>query len=82
MESSNRRASSAFRTGVFPFLTTCLGPRTACAGFTLSVCPTTGQSNSIRSAARCCFTVGFRMRFLENFDVRRDVNRLYQRQIK
>ena len=32
MESSKARASSGFRTGVLPFLTTCLGPRTGVAG--------------------------------------------------
>jgi len=45
------RASSTFRTGVFPFLCVCLGPRTAWAGFTVRTWPTTIQSKSIRSAA-------------------------------
>jgi len=39
-----------------PFFMTCLGPRTECAGFTSMTWPTTSQSNSIRSPARCCFT--------------------------
>ncbi len=50
MLSSNSRASSAVRTGVLPFLTTYLGPRTAWAGFTSMTWPTTSQSNSMRSA--------------------------------
>jgi hypothetical protein len=39
-------------------LTTCLGPRTACAGLVARTPPVTGQSNSIRRAARCCLTDG------------------------
>jgi hypothetical protein len=50
---------SSHSTGVRPFLTTCLGPRTEWAGLTSTTWPTTSQSNSIRSAARCCLTVGF-----------------------
>src|ERR1039458_9949288 len=45
-------------TGVLPFFTTYLGPRTAWAGFVSRTWPVTSQSKSIRSAARCCFTVG------------------------
>jgi hypothetical protein len=52
------RASSAASTGVLPYFTTCLGSRTAWAGFTTMTCPTTSLSNSTRKAARCYFTVG------------------------
>ena len=38
--------------------TTCLGPRTACAGLWAMTWPVTSQSKSIRMAARCCLTVG------------------------
>ena len=41
-----------------PFFTTYFGPRTAWAGFVSMTWPVTSQSNSILSAARCCFTVG------------------------
>ena len=58
MLSSSSRASSAVSTGVLPFLTTYLGPRTAWAGFTSRTCPVTSQSKSMRSAARDCLTVG------------------------
>lgn len=58
MESSRARASSVLSTGVLPFFTTYLGPRTAWAGFVSRTWPVTSQSKSIRKAARCCFTVG------------------------
>ena len=55
---SSSRASPAVSTGVLPFLTTYLGPRTAWAGFTSRTWPVTSQSKSMRSAAKCCLTVG------------------------
>ena len=58
MLSSSSRASSAVSTGVLPFLTTYLGPRTAWAGFTSRTWPVTSQSKSMRSAARDCLTAG------------------------
>ena len=39
-----------------PFFNTSLGPRTAWAGLTSRTWPVTSQSNSIRTAAKCCFT--------------------------
>ena len=59
MLSSNRRACSASSTVVLPVFTTCFGPRTACAGLVATIWPVTSQSNSMRIAARCCFTDGF-----------------------
>src|SRR5271155_2692190 len=59
MLSRSLRASSGVSTGVLPRLTACLGPRTECAGLIASTWPTTSQSNSMRTAARCCLTVGF-----------------------
>ena len=50
------RHSSASSTGVVPVFTTCFGPRTAAAGFMGTICPVTSQSNSMRTAASCCFT--------------------------
>ena len=38
--------------------TTCFGPRTAAAGFIGSTWPVISQSNSMRTAASCCFTPG------------------------
>jgi hypothetical protein len=35
-----------------------VGPRTAAAGFTGTIWPVISQSNSIRTAASCCFTSG------------------------
>ena len=58
MLSSSSRASPVVSTGVLPFLTTYLGPRTAWAGFTSRTWPVTSQSKSMRRAARCCLTVG------------------------
>jgi hypothetical protein len=58
MVSSNVRASLAFSTGVFQFLTTYFGPRTTWAGFTSRNGPASSQSNSIRNAEGCCLTVG------------------------
>src|SRR3954467_12753088 len=58
MLSIRRRACSSFSTGVLPRRTTYFGPRTAYAGLTASTWPTTSQSNSMRTAARCCLTVG------------------------
>ena len=43
---------------VAPFVTTCVGPRTAADGFTGITWLTTSQSPSMRIAARCCLTVG------------------------
>ena len=53
-----------------------------------STWPTTSQSNSMRSAARCCFTVGlespcaFRRRQAEHFDIGGDVRRFHLRQVE
>lgn len=58
IESKSFRASSARSTGVLPRLTEYLGPRTELAGFIGRTWPTTSQSKSIRTAARCCLTVG------------------------
>ncbi len=52
------RASSGASTGVLPFFTLCLGPRTAVAGLKGMTPPVASQSNIIRTAARRCFTVG------------------------
>ena len=49
--------SFAESTGVLPVLTTCLGARTELAGLKGRTRPTTSQSKSIRSAARCCLTL-------------------------
>ena len=46
------------RIGVLPRLTTCSGPRTTEAGLLRTTWPTTSQSNSMRTAARCCLTEG------------------------
>ena len=54
---TGQRVSFAESTGVLPVLTTCFGPRTELAGLKGRTWPTTSQSNSIRSAARCCFTL-------------------------
>ena len=59
---SSARAWSSVSTGVLPRRTTCLGPRTACAGLTARTWPTTSQSNSMRIAARCCFDGRLRRR--------------------
>src|SRR5271170_4848955 len=56
--SMSLRASSPSSTGVLPFLTIWLGPRTGAAGFWSTSWPTISQSNSRRMAARCCLTVG------------------------
>ena len=58
IESGRSRASAAVRTGVLPFLTECFGPRTALAGFTGRIWPTTSQSKSIRLPARWSLTEG------------------------
>ena len=57
MPSRSALVSFAESTGVLPVLTTCLGPRTELAGLNGRTWPTTSQSKSIRSAARCCFTL-------------------------
>jgi hypothetical protein len=44
-------------TDVSPVFTTCFGRRTA-AGFIGSIWPVMSQSNSMRTAASCCFTLG------------------------
>jgi hypothetical protein len=46
-----------------PVLTTCFGPRTECAGLVATVWLVTSQLNSMRMAARWCFTVGFSKSF-------------------
>ena len=56
--SNSARASSGERIGVRPRLTTWLGPRTTDAGLLRTTWPTTSQSNSMRTAARCCLTEG------------------------
>src|ERR1700722_4832652 len=56
MLSMSLRQSSASSTGVLPVFTTCFGPRTAAAGFIGITWPVMSQSNSIRTAASCCFT--------------------------
>ncbi len=48
----------AIEDGVLPVFTTCLGPRRAAAGFNGTIWPVISQSNSIRTAASCCFTSG------------------------
>jgi hypothetical protein len=54
-------ASSPSSTGVLPFFTTCLGPRTAAAGLApAKIWSTISQSNYMRIAARCSFIVGAR----------------------
>jgi hypothetical protein len=58
MLSSSWWASGAASTGVLPTRTTYLGPRTAAAGFTARTWPTISQSNSMRTAASACFTLG------------------------
>ena len=50
------RHSSPSSTGVLPVLTTCLSLRTAAAGFIGTIWPVMSQSNSMRTAASCCFT--------------------------
>ena len=72
MPSSTALVSLAERTGVLPVLTTCLGPRTELAGLKGRTWPTTSQSKSIRSAARCCLTPCGRECSRELFDVGRD----------
>ena len=69
------RACSASSTVVLPVFTTCFGPRTECAGFVATTWPVTSQSNSMRMAARCCFTVGF-SNVPSALDIGRDVQRL------
>ena len=59
------RHSSPSSTGVLPVLTTCLGPRTAAAGFIGTTWPVISQSNSMRTAASCCFTPGAPMFLLQ-----------------
>ena len=51
-------ASSRDGISVLPRDALCFGPRTAAAGLCGTTWPTTSQSNSIRIAASCCFTVG------------------------
>ena len=58
IEASSLRHSLPSSTGVLPVLTTCLGPRAAAAGFIGTICPVMSQSNSMRTAASCCFTPG------------------------
>ena len=58
MLSMSLRHSAPSSTGVLPVFTTCFGPRTAAAGFIGTTWPVTSQSNSMRTAASCCFTPG------------------------
>ena len=58
MQSSSLRHSVASSTGVLPVFTTCFGPRTAAAGLIGTTWPVISQSNSMRTAASCCFTSG------------------------
>jgi hypothetical protein len=58
MAASSLRQSAASSTGVLPVFTTSFGPRTAEAGFTGTTWPVMSQSNSMRTAASCCFTPG------------------------
>ena len=58
MLSISLRHSAPSSTGVLPVFTTCFGPRTAAAGFIGTTWPVISQSNSIRTAASCCFTPG------------------------
>ena len=58
MLSISLRHSAASSTGVLPVFTTCFGPRTAAAGFIGTTWPVISQSNSMRTAASCCFTPG------------------------
>jgi hypothetical protein len=58
MVSISRRHSLPSSTGVVPVLTTLVGPRTAEAGLDGVTWPVISQSNSIRTAASCCFTPG------------------------
>ena len=76
MLSNSWRASSGERIGVRPRLTTCLGPRTTEAGLLLTTWPTTSQSNSMRTAARCCLTLGAACDVAQLLDVGRDMHRL------
>ena len=58
MASRSLRHSFPSSTGVLPVFTTCFGPRTAAAGLAGMTWPVISQSNSIRTAASCCFTSG------------------------
>ena len=58
MAASNLRHSVPSSTGVLPVVTTYFGPRTAAAGFVGTIWTVMSQSNSIRTAASCCFTPG------------------------
>jgi hypothetical protein len=58
MAASSALASSRVGIRVLPLVALCFGPRTAEAGLCGTTWPTTSQSNSIRIAASCCFTVG------------------------
>src|SRR5260370_27642497 len=58
IESRSVLASARLQTGVLPFLTTYLGPRTEWAGFDGVICRTTRKSYNIRTAASFCLMVG------------------------
>ena len=58
-----------------PVFTTCFGPRTAAAGFAGTTWPVISQSNSMRTAASCCFTPGARMGLLQRLDISGDIER-------
>ena len=75
MASSSLRHSLPSSTGVLPVFTTCFGPRTAEAGFAGTTWPVMSQSNSMRTAASCCFTPGARMGLLERLYISGDIER-------
>ena len=80
MVSISRRHSWPSSTGVLPVFTTCFGPRTAEAGFVGTTWPVISQSNSIRTAASCCFTPGAAWVCCECLYIGRNVMRPDRRQ--
>jgi hypothetical protein len=58
-----------------PVFTTCFGPRTAAAGFIGITWPVMSQSNSMRTAASCCFTPGAPVVLLQLLHPSRHVER-------
>ena len=75
MLSISCRHSSPSSTGVLPVFTTCFGPRTAAAGLIGTTWPVTSQSNSMRTAASCCFTSGAECVCCSCLDIGGDVER-------
>ena len=75
MASSSLRHSLPSSTGVLPVVTTYFGPRTAAAGLVGTTWPVMSQSNSIRTAASCCFTPGAPCFSCSSFDPGRHVVR-------